>query len=229
LPTIARIIIWIKDHIEHISLSEFIVWNKRFRVASDNGKENPHFGYLSGYLAPERKRNYEKMAEYMLYYTFDNSWKILRERKKRGLSQKEIAEKVLSHTGGITGWVSNVEKGFSYPNPEQMKVIEDLLGLSEKDIITKFNNQGTHHSVWDIPIADREDHETPKPKKLIKTVLDHSSDKGDLVVIPFSGSGNVEVVCKKYGRKFIGFDVDLDYVKQAQEKLRQNYIGEYFK
>ena len=56
------------------------------------------------------------MFEFVLYYAFENGWKIREERTKRGLTQKVLAKEVLSESGGITGWVSNVEQNLSYPN-----------------------------------------------------------------------------------------------------------------
>jgi DNA modification methylase len=39
------------------------------------------------------------------------------------------------------------------------------------------------------------------------------------VLDPFAGSGTVGVVCQRYGRKFIGQDLSLDYLHQAQERI----------
>lgn len=198
-----------------------IVWNKRFRVASSDGRRSSNFGYLTGYLERGGKRNYERMAEYLLYYTFDNGGRIRRAREERGLSQKDLARECPSRTGGITGWVSNVELGKSYPNGEQLETLEERLGLSEGDLIPKFRNRGTHHSVWDYEIAERVGHETPKPRPLIRNILLHSSDPGDLVLVPFSGLGNVELTCLELGRDFVGFETDPEYAERARRRLRR--------
>ena len=41
------------------------------------------------------------MAEYILFYTFDNSWKLKEERKKRNISQQTIQREILSKNGNI--------------------------------------------------------------------------------------------------------------------------------
>ncbi len=58
------------------------------------------------------------------------------------------------------------------------------------------------------------------PLKLILLLIDLSSNKGDLILDPFMGSGTTAVACKKLGRNFIGFEVNDDYVKIAEERLK---------
>ncbi len=227
MEQIAELMVWIKKNTS-LKFRMMIVWNKRFYYSSSTKRKSKNYGYYTGYIVRSGKRNYEKMAEYILYYTFDNGWKIRARREELGLTQKDISEKVRSRTGGITGWVSNVENGLSFPNKEQMKVIEDMLGLTEDDIIPKFRNMKTHHSVWDIDHAETDDHETPKPYELIRTILDHSTDKGDLVLVPFSGTGNAEFTCKVMGRNFIGFEIDPHYIEIANKKLSQTMITKFF-
>lgn len=225
LEQVAELMVWIKQHTA-FKFRMPIIWNKRFRYSSATKKKSSNFGYYTGYIVKEGKRNYEKMVEYLLYYTFDNGWKIRREREKRGLTQKDLAKKVLSRTGGVTGWVSNVEKGLSYPNEEQMKIIEEMLGLKEEDIIPKFRNQKKYHSVWDIDHAEREEHETPKPKELIKTILLHGSDKGDLILIPFSGcyDHQTEILTKGGWKKFKDLTM-LDEVASLTQDHEMYYVN----
>ena len=44
---------------------QLLVWNKRFNKASNKG-------FLDGFIEVEKLRNYQKMAEYCLYYTFQD-------------------------------------------------------------------------------------------------------------------------------------------------------------
>jgi len=46
-------------------LRQFIVWNKRFEGSK-------YKGYLDGFVAEESLRNYQKMAEYICFYTFQD-------------------------------------------------------------------------------------------------------------------------------------------------------------
>ena len=51
------------------------------------------------------------MAEYILFYTFDNSSLIHETRIEKKVSQMTISQEIKSKTGGLTGWFSNIETG----------------------------------------------------------------------------------------------------------------------
>lgn len=222
MEQIAELMIWIKKK-TRFQFRQMITWNKRFKV-SDTKHKSKHYGYLTGYLEVENLHNYQKIAEYILFYTFDNGYKLLERRKELGIPQKIIAQEVLSETGGITGWVSNIELGNSYPNKEQKLALEKHLKIDLSEFIPKFNNQKTHHSIWNYEIAERGDHETPKPSEVIETILKHSSDKGDLVLVPFSGSAAVELVCSEMRRNFIGFELNEEYYRAGLQKIKNRQI-----
>lgn len=59
-----------------------------------------------------------------------------------------------------------------------------------------------------------------KPQKLIERIVLASSSKGDLVLDPFSGVGTCPVVCKRLGRRFIGFEMDETFVDMSNERLQ---------
>ena len=60
---------------------------------------------------------------------------------------------------------------------------------------------------------------TKLPAELIAKILDYSSQKGDVVLDPFLGSGQVAVVSKMKGRGYIGFEIVREYYEFARERL----------
>ena len=64
-------------------------------------------------------------------------------------------------------------------------------------------------------------HPTPKPKTFIKEMIMMFSKKGDIILDPFLGSGSTAVACKQTRRNFIGFEINKDYCKLAQERLKK--------
>lgn len=62
-------------------------------------------------------------------------------------------------------------------------------------------------------------HPTIKPLDIIKTLIENSSRKGDLVLDPFIGSGTTAVACKSLGRNYIGFEINEKYYRIANERI----------
>lgn len=56
-------------------------------------------------------------------------------------------------------------------------------------------------------------HPTQKPEKLSERMVLASSNAGDMVMIPFAGSGSEISVCIKNGRSFIASEINDTYVK----------------
>ena len=62
-------------------------------------------------------------------------------------------------------------------------------------------------------------HPTEKPLQLIKRMIKVSSNKNDLVLDPFMGSGTTAVASKLLNRNFIGFELNKEYLKMAEGRL----------
>lgn len=100
---------------------------------------------------------------------------------------------------------------------------EDLRREYE-DLRYTFNNQGTHHSVWNYDIEKKTGHTTPKPLDLIKNIILHSSKEGQVVLDCFMGSGTVALGCQNLNRNFIGIEKEEKYIKIAQKRLSQKSL-----
>jgi DNA modification methylase len=71
---------------------------------------------------------------------------------------------------------------------------------------------------WSMP--ENTEHPTQKPEALIERIILASSNKGDRVLDLFSGSGTTSVVAKRLGRKFIGIEMNPDYVRLGLRRLK---------
>jgi len=58
-----------------------------------------------------------------------------------------------------------------------------------------------------------------KPEKLMERIIKASSNPGDVVFDPFSGSGTVSVVCERLGRRFVACEINADYCHIAEERM----------
>ena len=62
-------------------------------------------------------------------------------------------------------------------------------------------------------------HPTEKPVELMEYLIRTYTNPGDLVVDPFCGTGAVAVACKITDRKFIGGDINPEYIATARSRL----------
>jgi len=67
-------------------------------------------------------------------------------------------------------------------------------------------------------------HPTPKKVKAIHQLIKGFSNKGDLILDCFLGSGTTAVACKQLGRNFIGIEINPEYCKIAKERLQQEVL-----
>ena len=64
------------------------------------------------------------------------------------------------------------------------------------------------------------DHDTIKPEKLTRILLNTCSLKNDLVIVPFAGSGTECAMAVKEGRKVIGYDIEKKYVDMSNKRIK---------
>ena len=62
-------------------------------------------------------------------------------------------------------------------------------------------------------------HAMQKPVDIIEKLLKASSQKGDLILDPFIGSGTTGVACVNLDRHYIGFEINKEYYDIANKRL----------
>ncbi|MCD4759821.1 site-specific DNA-methyltransferase [archaeon] len=62
-------------------------------------------------------------------------------------------------------------------------------------------------------------HPTQKPIKFLRRFIETFSDESDLILDPFMGSGTTAVACKELRRKYVGFEINPEYVNMANKRL----------
>ena len=104
----------------------------------------------------------------------------------------------------------------------------------DKTRLTYPSNLWTDISVPFWSMSENTPHPTQKPEKLIAKLVLASSNKGDLVLDPFGGSGTTAVVCKKLNRNYMILEPELEYCQYALKRLDlandriQGYDGHIF-
>ncbi len=68
-------------------------------------------------------------------------------------------------------------------------------------------------------MGEKTPHPTQKPEELVRKFVLASSNAGDLVVDPFSGSGTSLVVAEQLGRRWAGCETQPNYNDWAIDRL----------
>jgi DNA modification methylase len=126
---------------------------------------------------------------------------------------------------------------FSHRGDSTFHIIREPYKSQErlKHPITKGGKVWTPHpdgrqagDVWAFPTlagrrfsAERTEHPTQKPLSLSRRIVSHFSNPGDLVAVPFVGSGSECVAAIECGRRFIGAELNPSYVDIARERISE--------
>ena len=129
-------------------------------------------------------------------------------------------------------WARKDKKGKHTFNYEAMKNWEDNYKKEIKcthcgkvdryEILHEKGNQ--MRSVWAINTPKKEEkifgkHPTQKSLDLLRRIVIASTNENDLVLDPFAGSCTTGVACKMYNRKFVGIDVEKEYLEVGKKRI----------
>ena len=110
-------------------------------------------------------------------------------------------------------WASKSEKSKYTFNYRAMKTLNDELQM---------------RSDWVLPICNGQErlkrngtkaHPTQKPEALLYRVMLATTNKGDVVLDPFFGTGTTGAVAKRLGRDWIGCEREDSYIEVAEERI----------
>ena len=97
-------------------------------------------------------------------------------------------------------------------------------GSWSEDFIKKPNKQ--MRSVWAIGTTKPYEkefgkHPTQKPLELLRRIILASTNKGDLILDPFAGSSTTGIMALELERKFIGIDLEKEYLDLSVKRFEQ--------
>lgn len=95
-------------------------------------------------------------------------------------------------------------------------------GIKKSSMMQRIAEKGTKNkrSVWTIPIRPYKGaHFAVFPPELVEPCILAGSKKGDIIIDPFGGSQTVGQVCKKHGRRYIGIDINSEYLDLGPDRI----------
>ncbi len=82
-------------------------------------------------------------------------------------------------------------------------------------------------NVLEVPYLKNEGglHPTQKPIRLMQALIELTTQEKQIVLDPFSGSGTTLMAAKNINRKFIGFEINPEYSRIANERLADDLFS----
>jgi site-specific DNA-methyltransferase (adenine-specific) len=204
-----------KDYDQDLSLEEYLrmlekVWRETYRVLVPGGRACINTANLG-------RKPYIPLHKYLIEMMIDLGF----------LMRGEIIWDKASSASQSTAWGS----WQSASNPVLRDVHEYILVFSKntfkRERGDKENSIGRDEflewtkSVWTFPAvsAKKVGHPAPFPEELPHRLIQLYSFQGDIVLDPFAGSGTTCLVAAMDERRYIGYEIDEQYVKLARKRI----------
>jgi site-specific DNA-methyltransferase (adenine-specific) len=103
----------------------------------------------------------------------------------------------------------------------------EMIGLYNLPLKTKWDasrHWSQYTNVFTDLVEGESEHPYEKPRSLMRRLILNHSERNDLILDPFLGSGTTAVAAKQLGRNYIGIELSEKYCKIAEERLRQETL-----
>ena len=211
------------EYVDHL----VAVFEQVRRVLTEDGTFWLNIGdsYTSGnrgYRAPDKKNPVRAMS--------------YRAKTPQGLKPKDLVGVPwrLAFALQEAGWYLRSDIVWEKPNcmPESVKDrptrAHEYIFLFSKSLKYYYDHESirepngrNRRTVWSIPTeAFPGAHFATFPPKLVEPCILAGSEPHDWVLDPFFGSGTVGVVCEQQYRKYVGIELNPEYVKLAVDRIR---------
>ena len=174
-------------------------------------KHDSIFWYCKNKSNQEKTKNYKEIY----YKEFKHGWIFKRWKDFASIEDGKYVLKYGTHPEKDSRFIKCQLHNFIKKHkrePRNGEVIFEFKGEAITDVWLDINSrQGFHKEKIRYP--------TEKPIALLKRIIECSTDKGDLVVDPFCGSGTTLAAAKELDRMWVGIDTSDEAVGIARGRL----------
>jgi len=101
--------------------------------------------------------------------------------------------------------------------------IEHMIYVTKGKHALRIANRGKCHNIFHYPIpSSNRFHPTQKPIGMMKEIIEYVSDKGDMILDPFSGSGATISAAMACGRRVVGIEKDESFFNKSASLLKRD-------
>lgn len=202
------------------SVYEYIEWCKLWidecmRVLTDNGTmyfmtATQHMPYLDVYVSEK----YNVLCR--IVWTYDSSG--VQSKKMYGSLYEPI---LMVNKSSKSKYIFNYEDILVEAKTGARRKLIDY----RKDPPQPYSSEKVPGNVWEFSrvrfkMGEYENHPTQKPEALLERIIKASSNEGDVVLDPFSGSFTTSAVAVKLNRVAVGIDMNEEYFEMGLRRTR---------
>ena len=177
-------------------------------------------GFVSGYKT--MVKNYVRNHDTILFYSktpgpngmlFNKLYIENKDFKPLVKDQKELRKYLSEHRlseseiDDLFDYINHKSRGERYP-------LEDTWNCNKWDQLDSIAIESSTSRVGETVDINGENFKGQKPEKLIQRIIESSSNKGDIVLDFFLGSGTTAATAHKLGRRYIGIE-QMDYIETS--------------
>lgn len=207
------------------SVKEYICWCKKWidecmRVLTDSGTiylmtATQHMPYLDAYVSEK----YNVLCR--IVWAYDSSG--VQSKKMFGSLYEPI---LMANKSSISKYTFNGSDILVEAKTGAKRKLIDY----RKNPPQPYNTKKVPGNVWEFSrvrfkMDEYENHPTQKPEALLERIILASSNVGDIILDPFSGSFTTSAVANKLGRKAIGIDLNEEYFEMG---IRRTNISDIY-
>jgi site-specific DNA-methyltransferase (adenine-specific) len=191
--------------------TEFFDTDKDFRISE--------FLHFSSQMLMKEPKETGKSPCMIVFCEFEQQFELIQKAKEYGLMRyinlvfrKNFSAQVLKANMRVVG---NCEYAV----------------LLYRDKLPKFNNHGRmvfNCMDWVKDSTTEKVHPTQKPVKMLESLIEVFTDKGDVVIDPCAGSGSTLLAAVQCDRRAYGFEIKKNFFKDAQQKTFKNIQKKLF-
>ncbi|MGB7649602.1 MAG: site-specific DNA-methyltransferase [Gallionella sp.] len=168
-------------------------------------------------------------------FTFKDMFSWMRQRAPHRAQRISIVyERRGDHVNSLAwhGWrVGNLRPTFEpvlwFTKPYKMggtiadNVLLHGIGAFNEEAFLKYESSPDNVLHSGFAAGETGFHPTQKPVRLMQALIELATQKGQIVLDPFCGSGSTLVAAKLTGRKYIGIEIDAQYAETTKKRLEE--------
>jgi site-specific DNA-methyltransferase (adenine-specific) len=131
-----------------------------------------------------------------------------------------------THSHETVLWAAKSQKSKHKFHYQLMKEIAG--GKQMRSLWTDVATKDSPQDIWYITTPSNAEknlgrHPTQKPIALLERIVLASTDPGDVILDPFTGSSTTGVAAIRHNRKFIGIDMNIEFLKLSKKRLEEEF------